>query len=519
MSSDNAKQKIIWTRELVIEEAKKYQRKVDFKRNCSGGYQAAIKKFRGLIDELFVNVYTPISYWTEETISTEAAKYKRKSDLKKNNLICYRVAHELFPGLLDKLFGTKSIRKHINIDTVKLDASACKTRMEFKKLFSGSYKYAVKNCPELLDELFGRVNVKPGYWTIETITEAAKEHKTKWSFGEGNKGAYQAALKHKGLLDNLFTNVRKTWLDEELVSESKKYKSKKDMETNSNAAYQAAAKRGMLDMLFPISRKTKPAGYWTIERITEESKKYTNKKQMETFSGGAHYTAWKKYPGLLDELFPDSKITMPPGYWTKERIIEEAKNFSSKAEMKSLNMACYSAAIKKHPGLLDTIYTNGQKQRPSGYWTRERLLEETSKYKNKHEFMHNCYGGYHAAKKRFPGLLEEAFTNHMYYGQRNVIYLWCAGADIYKFGVTCDYLKEKRIREVSIKNKFFDNVEIIRMSLVNNAVALETELLKLGEKVEFDEKFDGYSEFRKLTMEELNLAISMIDSARILVAA
>lgn len=58
-------------------------------------------------------------------------------------------------------------------------------------------------------------------------------------------------------------------------------------------------------------------GYWTRERVVDEAHKYVSKNQFRENAGSA-YVAAKKF-GLLDILFePNEKIVHKAGYWTPE---------------------------------------------------------------------------------------------------------------------------------------------------------------------------------------------------------
>jgi hypothetical protein len=277
-----------------------------------------------------------------------------------------------------------------------------------------------------------------------------------------------------------------------------------------------------MDELFPDARKTKPMGFWTKENITIEAKKYKNIKSFKKHCGGAYDASWKKYPGLLDALFPDKIIQKPrlcelnqrPVYWTKEKISEEAKKHENRIEMKFKSGGAYCAAKNRHPGLLDELFPDGIKQKPKGYWTKQRISEEASKYKTKIEFLYGCGKAYQAATQNHPSLLNQLFENKKCYGKRDVVYIMWVGADCYKFGITSSYKNDKRINELG-RNRLFDFVKAVKLEKVNDAPTLEKQLLKLGGRIDFQEKFDGYTEFRKLTPQELNIAIGMVNNGRI----
>lgn len=96
---------------------------------------------------------------------------------------------------------------------------------------------------------------------------------------------------------------------------------------------------------------------------------------------------------------------------------------------------------------------------------------------------------------------------------RDTVYIWKpvpSKANIYKIGITSSNIANYRLKKVAQYGKFKD-IEIIIKKTVGNARLLESQLLRMGNKVSFDFQFDGFSEFRELTDEQLALAISMIE--------
>jgi hypothetical protein len=87
----------------------------------------------------------------------------------------------------------------------------------------------------------------------------------------------------------------------------------------------------------------------------------------------------------------------------------------------------------------------------------------------------------------------------------NVVYLWQdTTTGLHKIGVTSERLGEQRIGG---KNYSMDP-RIVFMLKVDDARAVEAELLKLGTDPELESSIDGHTEFRVLTNEELGKAVS-----------
>jgi hypothetical protein len=95
-----------------------------------------------------------------------------------------------------------------------------------------------------------------------------------------------------------------------------------------------------------------------------------------------------------------NKSRKPNGYWTKERCLEIAKKYSSKKEWSDNNRT--SLVISHLNGWVNEC-TEHMKQlkNPSGYWTKERCLEEAKKYKTKKEWHDKTPSSYNAFLKNW----------------------------------------------------------------------------------------------------------------------
>ncbi len=85
----------------------------------------------------------------------------------------------------------------------------------------------------------------------------------------------------------------------------------------------------------------------------------------------------------------------------------------------------------------------------------------------------------------------------------NVIYVWqdTNRDNTYKIGISSKRVGTKRIYQVAVKANM--KAKILHYEEVEDALSLEKELLKYGEAISFDRKFDGATEFRHLTDDDL----------------
>ena len=76
----------------------------------------------------------------------------------------------------------------------------------------------------------------------------------------------------------------------------------------------------------------------------------------------------------------------PYGYWTNERIIEESKKYTSRTEFAINSPTAYQHACEDKIIFKEMPWIK-EKKKPDGYWdVKEHVMEEGKKYKNRTEF-------------------------------------------------------------------------------------------------------------------------------------
>jgi hypothetical protein len=153
-----------------------------------------------------------------------------------------------------------------------------------------------------------KIKRKPnGYWTYDKVWETALKYFTRSEFSEGNKPAYSKA-------------IRSGWIDDVT----------KHM----------------------TSIKRKPKNYWTYDRVEEEAKKYNRISEFRKGSESAYGKAFRS--GWLDDVTKHMvQVIKPRGYWTYDRVEEEAKKYNTRSEFKRANRSAYNRAYKN--GWIDDV--------------------------------------------------------------------------------------------------------------------------------------------------------------------
>lgn len=204
-----------------------------------------------------------------------------------------------------------------------------------------------------------------GYWTIDKVREEALKYTIRSSFKNNSASAYQAALKSDWLDDvcSHMSIVNKKengyWTYDKVRDEALKYATRIDFQKSSTSAYSKAKNNGWLDdVCFHMNDIRKKGGYWTIDKIKEEALKYTTRNDFRKESGSAYTKA--QVNGWLDDVCSHmTSISKPNGYWTIDKVREEALKFNNRNDFNKGSSA-YQAASKF--GWLDDVCSHMELQ-------------------------------------------------------------------------------------------------------------------------------------------------------------
>jgi len=131
--------------------------------------------------------------------------------------------------------------------------------------------------------------------------------------------------------------------------------------------------------------------------VLEEAKKYTYRSEWSKAGGGSFAMAQKK--GWLEEASVHMKSPkVPMGYWTKDRLIDDAKKYESRSAWKKANASAYATALNK--GCLAECCEHMEfLQRPNGFWTKEKCLQSAQQYSTIQSWAMGDPAAYDAAKR------------------------------------------------------------------------------------------------------------------------
>ena len=200
----------------------------------------------------------------------------------------------------------------------------------------------------LYDELTSHMTRSNRSYTDDEIKDEAKKYSSQSEFAIGSPLVYQAMKRRPKLRDEIrqFLPISIVkWTDEMLDNEARKYSTIKDFRTNSESAYVTASSRGILDRITAHMDRPK---IWTYQEAEDEAKKY---KDFRDFSLNSPAFSVSKRMGWTE----DFKKFLPYRIinWTKELASIEASKYQTKSDFKKGSPKAYSAAYNN--GWLDDI--------------------------------------------------------------------------------------------------------------------------------------------------------------------
>lgn len=498
----------LWTREKILKEVKKYKTYTDFQNKSASAYHAARKlKILNDIKNILPTIKNPGGFWTKNKLIKEARKYKNKTEFHSKNSAAYSAARKHVAK--EEIFAHMPQRKSVDAqiwDRSKLieTAKKFKNRTDFSKTYPGAAKRA--KALGIYDEITKHMDykVRPnGTWTPEMVFRISKKYKTRGEFQSGERQAYQAArrlnvmeeaCKHMVRVGNRFkralyvfefpdksvyvgltfnydqrynshmkrtkriidktnelghefimfneyyekdiaaqkevdlvdkyrkkgweilnrskagalgSNITK-WTKDKILKEAKKYNNIAEFNRGNGSAYNAALKLGLKeDIKKHMTNLTKPAGYWTKEKVLKEARKYKTRSEFHKNSSSAFLYAKKL--GIREECYKHMVSPTRVRKWTKDTVAKEARKYKSRSEFQKNSKGAYKAA--KDLGIRDKVCRHMKyKVSPNGTWNEDKIIKEAKKYKKRSHFKKGNGSAYQAAKRL--GILDKV-CSHM----------------------------------------------------------------------------------------------------------
>jgi hypothetical protein len=135
------------------------------------------------------------------------------------------------------------------------------------------------------------------------------------------------------------------------------------------------------------------------------------------------------------------ELALPYGYWTKERLENEAKKYNTTGEFQKKNTSAYTTARRKGKDFFDKITSHMTKKH---IWTDEELYDEVSKYERLADFINQSKDADSAARRR-----GKEFYNKLTADLEKDYYRFWSDEDI-----TNELQKYKSRREVQLNDPY-----------------------------------------------------------------
>ena len=194
------------------------------------------------------------------------------------------------------------------------------------------------------------------------------------------------------------------------------------------------------------------------------------------------------------------KEVKPSGYWTKDRCVEDAKNYETISEWKNNSGSAYATAGKN--GWREDCHKHmKRKSKPIGYWTKERCLLESLKFNTISSFEKKSRGAFAASKRH--GCYEDCCKHMKKLGNlyRRTVYAYEFDNNSVYVGLTCDVDRRKWQH---LNNKTSAVFKHIKNTNSKFSVIILTDIIDV-EEAKIKEKF-YLSQYKSSGWKVLNVA-------------
>ena len=355
-----------YTDEIVINEAKKYEYRSDFKKTEPNMYKYIFKN--NLFEKAFEHMLCKPKKWNKDKCVEVAKKCKTKSEFQKRYCGAYKSAK--IHGWLNEIVknfeivGNKAKRciyayefsdNHVyvgltcNIKQRNTQHLNNKDSAVFQYIQKTKLTPVLKQVTEYID--YKEASIKEG----ETLDKYIKNN---WNVLNKTKtGGLGSSIEKK--VKPIKTD-KKHWNFNNCSTVALKYTNKKDFRENEPSAYTIAIKNKWLDKICSHMPKYRHDD-WDLESAKNEALKYTNKKDFRKYSKGCYGSCVHK--GWIDIVCSHMK-----------NLYEERKIYNEQNVKETLSKYSYMEQLKKS----DDKFVRGC------YWwmKKNKLLSEYKKFLN-----------------------------------------------------------------------------------------------------------------------------------------
>lgn len=378
--------KIIWTKEQVFEESKKYTSIAEFQKKSVSAYTKALKN--NWLDDMAWLPRMRSRRWTKEAALEESKKYKTRTEFARKSSGAYDAAR--YKGWLDEMTWLEYVPNPYidNMHTVYgyFDHA---NKVAYIGLTMNTRRRSFQHKHEgPVCRYFGYDNIPDPVYLESNLSAIEAQEKEdyyiKYYKSEGYVLLNKARTgKHVGSLGG----AAKKWTKNRVFKESKKYRYLRDFIKGSPTAYDVARCRGWLEDMTWIHRMMHMK--WTYDEVLEISKQYTTKAEFKKNEPKAYCVANEKH-WMKDFTWLKSVSTLK---WTHENVIAEAKKHKNVSSFAKRVPAAYDAA-RRNGWLAEMTWTYSKKK-----WTYGSVSEESKKYTLLKDFAEHSSSAYITARR------------------------------------------------------------------------------------------------------------------------
>lgn len=295
-------------------------------------------------------------------------------------------------------------------EAILSDAKKYQTKVEWLRSSKGAYKAAsiYGHFDEATSHMLPSKRISK--WSKEAVIQNAQKF-VKISDWRKGGNAYAVALKNgwiKEATAHMNNLKRGSWTFYDISEESKKYQTLTEWAKSGKGSYSAASKNGWLkDLASHMPRAIKPNGYWTKKRVIEDAKKYKTRTEWRKNSSSAATMATRN--GWFEAATSHMRLLVDHGKWTKQAVLKEAKKFKTKSEWGRAKNGSYGAALKH--GWVDEASKHMVASDRTRKWTKELIIADAKKYSTRGEW-HKAKGS--AATVAISKGWHDEATKHMH---------------------------------------------------------------------------------------------------------
>lgn len=265
-------------------------------------------------------------------------------------------------------------------------------KTDFRKYDTVAYSKSVKN--HWVDQICSHMKVKKvtkGHWTFENCKNEALKYNTRYEFAKNKSWCYQIAL-------------RNNWLDDickhMLIKGNLKKRCIYAYEFPNNVVYVGLTH----DINERWVRRLKDNND-IVKQYIDLTNEIPIKKQLSDYVD--IQSAIKLENKYLNEYLSNNWVALNRNktgslggdiiFWTKEKCVDEVSKYNTLSEFRAKNINCLSAIYKNNWG--DILSPLIKTKKENNYWGKEKCIEKIKLCNSRLEFYKKYRGAYASSKR------------------------------------------------------------------------------------------------------------------------